>query len=140
MDEALKLMNLFLMSEEVGYLESRKGDKEILSCPEVPELENLPLVIWVNQGTIGPAEAVAAILREYRKAKILGLLTPGLVAKRDFIALEDGSALLLTSSIFALKSGKSIWGTGLTPDVKIQGQDQSDETYLKETVKLISGP
>ncbi len=140
MDEALKLTNLFLMSEEVGYLESRKGDKEILSCPEVPELENLPLVIWVNQGTIGPAEAVAAILREYRKAKILGLLTPGLVAKRDFIALEDGSALLLTSSIFALKSGKSIWGTGLTPDVKIQGQDQSDETYLKETVKLISGP
>ncbi len=140
MDEALKMTNLFLMSEEVGYFESRKGEKEILSCPEVPELESLPLVIWVNQGTVGPAEAVAAILRENRKAKILGLLTPGLVAKLDFIALEDGSALLLTSSIFALKSGKSIWGTGLTPDVIIQGQDQSDETYLKETVKLISGP
>ena len=28
----------------------------------------------------------------------------------------------------------------VTPDVIIQGQDLSDEMYLKETVKLISGP
>ena len=140
MDEALKLTNLFLMSEEVGYFESREGEKEFLSCPEVPELGSLPLVIWVNQSTIGPAEAAAAILRESRKDTILGLKTPGLVAKRDFFSLEDGSALLLTSRIFALKSGKSIWETGLTPDVIIQGQDQSDEMYLKETLKLISGP
>ena len=139
-EEALKLTNLFLKSEEVGYFESRDGEKKILSCQEEPELEGLPLIIWTNQGTIGPAEAAAAVLREFGKAKILGFSTPGLAAKGNFFSLEDGSALLLTSGIFVLKSGKAIWGSGLTPDIKIQGQDQSDEVYLKETAKLNPGP
>jgi len=136
-NEALKLANLFVKSQEIGYFERRAGEKEILSCAEKPELSNLPLIIWTNQATIGSAEVAAAVLSEFRMAKILGLSTPGLVAKQDFINLEDGSALLLTSGLFTLKSGDKLWEKGLTPDIKIQGRDQSDEMFLKETMKLI---
>ncbi len=136
-EEALKLVNLFIKSEEIGYFEQKKGEKEILSCAEEPELQNLPLVIWTNQATIGPAEFAAAVLRESRMAKILGHSTLGLVAKQDFFNLEDGSALLLTSGLFTLKSGEKLWEKGLTPDIKIKGRDQNDEMYLKETMNLI---
>ena len=137
LEEAWRLTNLFLKAKEIGYIEKKGGVKEILSCEKEPELGKLPIIIWTNQATLGPAEAVAAVLNEFKKAKILGLPTPGLVAKQDFFALENGSALVLTSGIFHLKSGKKLWKSGLTPDVKIKREDQNDESYLKSTLILL---
>lgn len=137
LEEAWRLTNLFLKAKEIGYINKKGGVKEILSCEEEPELGKLPIIIWTNQATLGPAEAVAAVLNEFKKAKILGLPTLGLVAKQDFFALEDGSALILTSGVFHLKSGKKLWKSGLTPDVKIKREDQNDESYLKSTLVLL---
>jgi len=94
------------------------------------------LVIWTNQATIGPAEAVVGVLKEFKKAKIIGLPTPGLVAKQNFFLLEDGSGLLLTSAIFHLRSGKKLWEKGVEPDIKIEREDQSFSSYLKKALHL----
>jgi len=132
--EARKLINLFLKSPNIGYFETKRGAKEILSCPDDAELEKLPLAIWTNQATIGPAEAVAGVLKEFKRAKIIGLPTLGLVAKQNFVVLEDGSGLLLTSGIFYLRSGEKLWEQGIKPDIKINGEDQSSSTYLKKSL------
>ncbi len=134
MEEAIKLINLFLKSPNIGYFETKGGIKETLACPDDAELEKLPLVIWTNQATIGPAEAVAGVLKESKRAKIVGLPTLGLVAKQNFVVLEDGSGLLLTSGIFYLKSGEKLWEQGTKPDIKINGEDQSSSTYLKKSL------
>ena len=131
--EARKLINLFMKAPEIGHFLKKGGAKEILSCADDAELEKLPLVIWTNQATIGPAEAVAGVLKEFKKAKIIGLPTPGLVAKQDFFTLEDGSGLLLTSGIFHLSSGKKLWEKGIEPDVKIETEDQGFSSYLKKS-------
>lgn len=133
-EEAKKLINLFMKSPNIGYFETKGGTKEILSCPEDAELEKLSLVIWTNQATIGPAEAVAGVLKEFKGAKIIGLPTLGLVAKQNIFVLDDGSALLLTSGIFYLRSGEKLWEKGIKPDVKINGEDQSFSTYLKKSL------
>jgi len=132
--EARKLINLFLKAPKIGYFEKKGGTKEILSCPDDTELERLPLVIWTNQATIGPAEAVAGVLKEFKKAKIIGFPTRGLVAKQNFFALEDGTGLLLTSAIFHLRSGKKVWEIGIEPDIKIEKEDQSFSSYLKKSL------
>jgi C-terminal peptidase prc len=134
MVEARKLINLFLKSPNIGYFETKRGTKEILSCPDEAELEKLPLAIWTNQATIGPAEAVAGVLKEFKRAKVIGLPTLGLVAKQNFTVLEDGSGLLLTSGIFHLSSGEKLWEQGIKPDIKINGEDQSSSTYLKKSL------
>ncbi|KKN47235.1 hypothetical protein LCGC14_0664920 [marine sediment metagenome] len=133
-EESRKLINLFLKSPNIGYFETKGGTKEILSCPDDAELEKLPLVIWTNQATIGPAEAVAGVLKEFKRAKIIGLPTLGLVAKQNFFVLDDGSGLLLTSGIFHLKSGEKLWEKGITPDIKISEEDQTFSTYLKKSL------
>lgn len=137
-EEAQKLINLFMTSPKVGYFEKKGKTEEILSCMEEAELEKLPLIIWTNQATIGPAEAVAAVLKEYRKAKIIGLQTGGLAAKQQFYAFEDGSGLLLTSGVFTLGSGKKLWEKGVKPDTKIKNKSQTRPMYLKETLDIIS--
>jgi len=137
LEEAVKLVNLFLKAEEIGSIEKKGGEKEILSCEKEPELGELPIVIWVNNATLGPAELAAAVLKEFKNAKIIGLPTLGLVAQKSFFPLDDGSALVLTSGIFRLKSGKKIWEKGLTPDVKIEDKNPDDESYLKKTLSLL---
>jgi carboxyl-terminal processing protease len=133
-EESRKLINLFLKSPNIGYFETKGGTKEILSCPDDAELEKLPLVIWTNQATIGPAEAVVGVLKEFKRAKIIGLPTLGLVAKQNFFVLDDGSGLLLTSGIFHLRSGEKLWEKGIKPDIKINEEDQTLSTYLKKSL------
>ncbi len=137
-ENMMKFVNLFLQSKNIGYFEDNRGKKEILSTPSEPELAHLPLLIWTNQATLGPAEAAAAILKEHKQAKIIGYQTPGLVAKHKFIPLEDGSGLLLTASIFHLNATTKIWEEGIEPDVKLEGTDQSSAKYLEQTKKILS--
>jgi len=108
--------------------------QETLSSMNEAPLEKLPLIIWTSMGTMGSAEAVAGVLKESKRAKIIGLETPGLVAKQDFFPLEDGSGILLTSSLFHLNSGKTLWETGVMPDEKIESEDQSTDSYLKKSL------
>lgn len=134
MEEARKFINFFIQAPSIGYFEKRGGVKEVLSCPEHAMLTELPLIIWINQATIGASEAVAGVLQKLKKARIIGLPTLGLVATQNFYSLEDGSALLLTSGIFHLPSGEILWEKGVKPDIKIDVKDQSFDIYLKKSL------
>ena len=136
-EESLRFINHFLQSDKVGYFQNKDGEKEFLSCPEIPELKGLPLILWTNNATIGPAEAVAGILKDFQRAKIVGLKTPGLLVKQDFFPLEDGSALLLTSHIFYFREGREMWLKGIDPDREIQEKNPSSDHYLNKTYELL---
>ena len=135
--ESLKFINYFLRSDKVGYFQDKNGEKEYLACPKTPELKGLPLIIWTNNATIGPAEAVAGILMDFQRTKIIGLKTPGLLVKQDFYPLEDGSALLLTSQIFYFRDGKEMWLKGITPDSEIKEKNPNFDLYLKKTHEIL---
>ena len=137
-EAAGRLINLFLRAESVGYFEKKGGAKENLSSPEEPVLAKIPLAIWVNQATLGPAEAAAAILQDFKRAKIIGLPTLGLTAKQEFIPLQDGTSVLLTSGIFSLNSGAKLWGRGAEPDVRLGPASQDFASYLKKTQGIFS--
>lgn len=131
--EAQKLINLFLKAPRIGYFKRKEEPEDYLACPDNPELKTLPLVVWTNQATMGPAEIVAGVLQEFKRTKIIGLPTLGLTAKQKFFLLEDGSGLLLTSGIFHLNSGEMLWEKGVKPDVEIKREDQSNAAYLKNS-------
>ena len=137
-EEARQFINLFLKTESLGYFEKKGAAKEVLASPEEPPLANLPLIVWINQGTLGPAEAVAAVLKEFGRAKVVGIATPGLAAKHEEIPLEDGTSLLLTSGVFCLNSGVQLWGRGVEPDVPMDVDEQSFQSFLKKTQPLLS--
>jgi len=136
--EARELINLFLNAPQIGYFEKKGKSNESLECPDRAELEMFPLVVWTNQATMGPAEIVAGVLKELKKAKVIGSKTLGLTAKQNFFLFEDGSGLLLTSGIFFLKSGKKLWQNGIEPDVLIKIEDQTDSAYLEKSLSSSS--
>lgn len=135
--EAAKLANLFVKTAAAGAFESRGGAKDTVSLPAESELATLPLVVWTGPGTAGPAELAAGLLQEVRQAKIVGFATPGLVGRRTLFELEDGSAVLLTTAVYALPSGRRLWDEGLVPDSPIPADKLDDKTFLEKTLPLL---
>jgi carboxyl-terminal processing protease len=136
-ESAREFANLFLQAANVGAFEKKGGMKETVACPAGAELGGIPLVVWVNTGTMGPAELVAGILQEIGKIKVIGLPTPGVAARTERFALKDESSIILTTAVFSLPSGRSLWGQGLEPDVALTPGDQSDNAYLAKTLPLL---
>ena len=137
LEEARKFVNLFVKTTDAGHFETRGGVKQAVACPAEPELGTLPLVVWVNAGTAGPAEFAAGVLQEVRKVKVVGFPTPGLVGRPKFFSLKDGSAILLTSGIFSLPSGRKLWDEGLRPDVSLAVDKLDEKSYLEKTIPLL---
>jgi len=136
--EAGKFLNLFLKTTLAGAFEKKGGAKDILACPEPAPLEALTLVLWIDQTTMGPAEIVAACLRESRKAKAIGVQTPGLAAHQDVYSLAGGDALLLTTGVFNTASGEKVWAKGIAPDIKLEFDKQDRKIFLNKTLELLA--
>ncbi len=137
-EEARLFLNLFLRTDAAGAFEERGGVKKTVACPGPPEIGGLPVIVWAGPATIGPAELVAGVLREVRKAKILGLPTLGAVAVTQRFPLSDGSLVILVSGVYSLPSGRSLWGEGLVPDISVQAADQTDKAYFEKTLPLLA--
>ncbi len=136
LDEARTFVNLFVKANSVGSFEKRGVKTPVVCAGEAP-FANLPMAVWINQGTMGPAEFVAGVLQEMRKVKTIGLPTPGMVARVELFPLKDESAVLLTTMIFSLPSGRLLWDQGLTPDAAVQAKDQSEKAFLDLTLPRI---
>jgi C-terminal processing protease CtpA/Prc len=131
-EEAKRLVNLFVKSDQAGYFE-KKGQKENLILNEEPLFPKLDLIIWVNPATMGPAELIAGCLHELRQATIIGTDTPGLVAQRENFQLDDGSLIVLVTSAFSLKSGLKLLDNSLPVDIKLSYSDKVDQDYFDKT-------
>ncbi len=137
LEEALGLANLFLKTADAGRFEKKDGAKRSVACPAEPVAGQNPLVVWVNPGTMGPAELAAGLLREVRKAKVVGFATPGLVGRTEFLPLEDGTSILLTAEVYVLPSGQKLWDQGVKPDVALPIQSLDDKTYREKTLPIL---
>jgi len=136
-EEARRLANLFVKTADAGRFEGRDGAKETVACPAEAELGTVPLAVWTDAGTAGPAEFAAGILQEVRKAKVVGFETPGLVGRTALFPLKDDSLVLLTAAVFTLPSGRKLWEDGLSPDAAIPVDKLNEKTYLEKTIPLL---
>jgi carboxyl-terminal processing protease len=86
----------------------------------------LPMVVLVNEDTLGVAEAVAGALQEAGRAALMGTRTAGKGSINTLVKLTDGSAIYLPTSRWYSPSGRLLEGTGITPDawVPLQPEDR----------------
>ena len=138
-EEARILVNVFARNLRAGTIEKKGGVKTVWACPAEPVLPDIPLVVWVDPATMGPAEIVAAVLRDLKRASVVGTTTAGLTAEQKLFPLKTGDGLLLTVGTFALASGANVFEKGVTPDVKIEPGKRTRSDYLEKTKDLPGG-
>ena len=89
----------------------------------------LPLVVLVNRESYSAAEFTAAMLQESGRATVVGVQTYGKGYAQQSLKLLNDSAIHISTSCYYLPSGRSLAGTGLTPDV-VRPLSQEDEKRL----------
>lgn len=75
----------------------------------------LPVAVITNRGTAGGAEIVAAAVLDNKRGSVVGEKTFGNASVRKAIALDDGSAVILSVAKYYSPAGKAIQDTGVTP-------------------------
>jgi carboxyl-terminal processing protease len=120
MGEAARLANLLLKTGTIATLEGQKFPKQVFTAdPSKAVQPTAPLVVLVNRGTAGPAELVAAALRDNKRGDVVGEKTFGEGAQQKTFELPDGAALILSVAKYQSPSGKKLQDEGVTPDVTI---------------------
>lgn len=97
----------------------RDGQKEIYRTNGDAIARGMPVAVLVNGMSASSAEVLAGALQDYKVATLVGERTYGKGVVQAVIPLESGGALKITIARYYTPQGRSIDGTGLTPDREV---------------------
>lgn len=136
-DAAISVIDIFVPTVEGTDSIARVTDasgKILSSYSSDAAAVNLPMVVIVNEGTLGGAELLAADLRDFGKAQIIGENTAGMAVMQKVFKLTDGGVLLLSVGEITPYKSESYNNKGVKPDFTVTGKAtdeiEDDPFYL----------
>lgn len=82
-------------------------------------LPGKPIALLVNGGSASASEVVAGALQDHRRAVLVGEPTFGKASVQSLLALNDQSAIRLTTAYYYTPSGRLIHEVGIQPDIVV---------------------
>ena len=126
LSQAVKISDFFLDNGEIVSTKSRKSSENRKYFAKKGDIINgKTLVVLINYGSASASEIVAGALKDHKRAILIGKNSYGKGSVQSIIPLKNKGAIRLTISKYYLPSGKSISGTGITPDIEVT--ESSDE-------------
>lgn len=136
--ECVKVAQYIVPKGTVVSIKDRNGNTFV----EESNLKKVkyPLAVLVDHGSASAAEIVAGAVQDTGAGKLFGVQTFGKGSVQSVYKLSDNTGLKLTTAKYYTPSGRSIHGTGITPDVEVEldltgmtdNQLAAAENYLKE--------
>lgn len=119
LDTAVDMLDRLLPEGLVVYSMDKGGNKQEYNAKD-PDKFDKPLVVLVNGKSASASEVFSGALQDKKAGKLLGTKTFGKGIVQGIFALQDGSAVKMTTSKYYTPNGRNIHGKGLTPDIEVQ--------------------
>ena len=118
------------------YTEDKNGNRDEYTSDSGNEID-IPVAVLVNGETASASEIFAGALQDYGIATIVGTQTYGKGIIQDVFRLNDGSVIRLTVSHYYTPNGNNIHEVGITPDVVVEYDEESEtDTQLEAALEL----
>lgn len=114
------MLDLFLEEEDLIVYTLDKYDEKEEIFAEKGSIGKLPMAVLINGYSASASEIFSGALQDYELATIVGTQSFGKGIVQSVIPLADGSAVKLTVSTYYTPAGRNIHGTGITPDVEVE--------------------
>ena len=99
-----------------------------------------PLVVLIDGNSASASEILAGALQDTGAATIVGQTSYGKGSVQVILPLYDDDALKLTIAKYYTPSGRSIDGTGIEPDVRVEPQaDGAQDVQLMKAIDIMKG-
>ena len=138
LDQSIKVSSTFLDGGEVVSTRGRKpGDVNTYSAKNGQMAQGIPLIVLIDGASASASEIVAGAVQDRNRGLVVGMTSFGKGSVQAVIPLRGGrdGALRLTTQKYYTPAGRSIQGTGITPDIAISAKpdDGKEDRRLSES-------
>lgn len=146
-ESSVEIASRFMEEDlKVVEIENKKFATSINSVKTEYKID-VPTIILVNERTASASEILAAALKDYELATIIGTQTYGKGLVQETIPIDDKSALIVTVSQYLTPNGNNIQTNGIVPDIEVEidsedllkGIDTQLNTALEHIKSLSNG-
>jgi len=146
LSQAVKISDFFLDNGEIVSTKSRKSSENRKYFAKKGDIINgKTLLVLINYGSASASEIVAGALKDHKRAIVIGENSYGKGSVQSIMPLKNNGAIRLTISKYYLPSGKSISGTGITPDIEVEENSEEfrigteTDNQLDFAITLLNG-
>ncbi len=139
LETSVDIASWFLPRNEVVVIEDfGNGEDNKYRSKGYKDLENIPTVVLINQGSASASEILAGALRDIKGIKIVGQKSFGKGSVQQLEKLKGGSSIKITVAKWLTPSGLSIRDEGITPDIEVEiTEEDIDEMRAPQLDKAL---
>lgn len=121
---------------EIVSIVDKQGNKETYSSSlEAPEY---PLVVLINKNSASASEILSGAIQDTKAGTIIGNISYGKGSVQTILPMFEDDAVKLTIAKYYTPSGRSIDGTGITPDIEINlDENATSDTQLDKALEIL---
>ena len=121
---------------EIVSIVVKQGNKETYSSSlEAPEY---PLAVLINKNSASASEILSGAIQDTKAGTIIGNTSYGKGSVQTILPMFEDDAVKLTIAKYYTPSGRSIDGTGITPDIEINlDENATSDTQLDKALEVL---
>lgn len=121
---------------EIVSIVDKQGNKETYSSSlEAPEY---PLAVLINKNSASASEILSGAIQDTKAGTIIGNASYGKGSVQTILPMFEDDAVKLTIAKYYTPSGRSIDGTGITPDIEINlDENATSDTQLDKALEIL---